>query len=164
NPTWEEMMASDTHGRDESVLRISRRKLLQAGAGFAGGTLLTGGLAMPAIAADKPPIGAWPAGSAGDTVHIGVSVPRTGTYAVQGEDELKGAELAAEHLNTGHELVKKLSPKTKTGVLGKQVKLVVADSGAKPNQAVQAQQRFITENKIVLMTGSTSSAVAVALN
>ena len=29
---------------------------------------------------------------------------------------------------------------------------------------MQAQQRFITENKIVLMTGSTSSAVAVALN
>jgi ABC-type branched-subunit amino acid transport system substrate-binding protein len=119
---------------------------------------------MPAIAADQPPIGTWPAGSQGDTVYIGVSVPRTGTYAVQGEDELKGAELAAEHLNSAHELVKKLSPKTKTGVLGKQVKLVVADSAAKPNQAVQAQQRFITENKIVLMTGSTSSAVAVALN
>ena len=29
---------------------------------------------------------------------------------------------------------------------------------------MQAQQRFITENKAVLMTGSTSSAVAVALN
>jgi ABC-type branched-subunit amino acid transport system substrate-binding protein len=29
---------------------------------------------------------------------------------------------------------------------------------------VQAEQRFITENKVVLMTGSTSSAVAVALN
>jgi ABC-type branched-subunit amino acid transport system substrate-binding protein len=91
-------------------------------------------------------------------------VPRTGTYAVQGEDELKGWELAVEHLNSGHELMKKLSPKTKKGVLGKEVKLVVADSGAKPNEAVQAQQRFITENKIVLMTGSTSSAVAVALN
>ena len=35
---------------------------------------------------------------------------------------------------------------------------------AKPNEAVQAQQRFITENKAVLMTGSTSAAVAVALN
>ena len=39
-----------------------------------------------------------------------------------------------------------------------------ADSAAKPNEAVQAQQRFITENKAMLMTGSTSSAVAVALN
>ena len=44
------------------------------------------------------------------------------------------------------------------------LKLVVADSAAKPNDAVQAEQRFITENKAILMTGSTSSAVAVALN
>ena len=40
----------------------------------------------------------------------------------------------------------------------------MADFGAKPNQAVQEQQTFINDNKIVLMTGSTSSAVAVALN
>ncbi|HEY7238287.1 MAG TPA: ABC transporter substrate-binding protein, partial [Burkholderiales bacterium] len=40
----------------------------------------------------------------------------------------------------------------------------VADSAAKPNDAVQAEQRFITENSAILMTGSTSSAVAVALN
>ena len=49
-------------------------------------------------------------------------------------------------------------------MLGKEVKYGVADSAAKPNQAVQAQQSFITENKAVLMTGGTSSAVAVALN
>ena len=34
-------------------------------------------------------------------------------------------------------------------MLGKEVKLVVADSAAKPNNAVQEQQRFINENKIV---------------
>ena len=81
-------------------------------------------------------------------------MPRTGTYAVQGEDELKGWQLAVEHINSGHELMKKISPKTTKGVLGKEVKLGVADSAAKPNDAVQAQQRFITENKAVLMTGS----------
>jgi len=138
--------------------------LLQAGAGLVGGTLLPAGFTMPAFAADHPAIGTYPAGSSGNSLTIGAAVPRTGTYAVQGEDELKGMQLAVEHLNEGHELVKKLSPKTKKGVLGKEVKLVVADSAAKPNEAVQAQQRFITENKVVLMTGSTSSAVAVALN
>ena len=143
---------------------VSRRSLLQGGAGLIGGVMLPGGLIMPAFADDKPAIGTWPAGSSGSSVTIGAAVPRTGTYAVQGEDELKGWELAVEHLNSGHELMKKLSPKTKKGVLGKEVKLVVADSGAKPNEAVQAQQRFISENKVVLMTGSTSSAVAVALN
>ena len=145
-------------------LAVSRRSLLQGGAGLVGGAMLPMGFAMPAFADDKPAIGTWPAGSSGSSVTIGAAVPRTGTYAVQGEDELKGMQLAVEHLNAGHDLMKKLSPKTKKGVLGKEVKLVVADSGAKPNEAVQAQQRFITENKIVLMTGSTSSAVAVALN
>lgn len=125
---------------------------------------LTLRLVPQAWAADHPAIGTYPSGSSGDTVYVGAAVPRTGTYAVQGEDELKGFELAVEHINTGHELIKKIAPKITKGVLGKQVKLVVGDSAAKPNQAVQEQQRFISENKIVLMTGSTSSAVAVALN
>jgi branched-chain amino acid transport system substrate-binding protein len=91
-------------------------------------------------------------------------VPRTGTYAVQGEDELKGYELAVEHINNGDPLIRQISPRTKKGVLGKEVKFGVADSEAKPNTAIQEQSRFISENKAVLMTGSTSSAVAVALN
>jgi ABC-type branched-subunit amino acid transport system substrate-binding protein len=143
---------------------LSRRALLQGSAGLIGGAALSGGLSMPAFAADHPAIGTYPAGSSGSTITFGAAVPRTGTYAVQGEDELKGWELAVEHINQGNELVKKISPKTSKGILGKEVKLVVADSGAKPNIAVQAEQRFITENKVVLMTGSTSSAVAVALN
>jgi ABC-type branched-subunit amino acid transport system substrate-binding protein len=60
--------------------------------------------------------------------------------------------------------MRRISPHTKRGVLGKEVKYGVADSEAKPNIAVQEQSRFISENKAVLMTGSTSSAVAVALN
>ncbi|MEP6837329.1 MAG: ABC transporter substrate-binding protein, partial [Bradyrhizobium sp.] len=143
---------------------VSRRALLQGGAGLIGGTMLSGGLIRPAAAVGQEPIGTWPAGSQGDTVFIGVSVPRTGTYAVQGEDELKGYQLAVEHINEGNELVTKISPKSKKGVLGKQLKLGIADSAAKPNEAVQAQQRFISENKAVMITGGTSSAVAVALN
>jgi len=143
---------------------VSRRALLQVGAGLAGSALLPAGLATAAFAEDKPPIGTWPAGSEGSTVTIGAAVPRTGAYAAQGEDELKGMELAVEHINEGHPLIKKIAPKVSKGVLGKQVKLVSADSGAKPNNAVQAQQTFINDNKIVAMTGSTSSAVAVALN
>jgi len=151
--------------RDFFKSNVSRRSLLQAGAGLAGGVLLPTGLSMPAFAVgDHPAIGTYPAGSSGNSVFIGVAVPRTGAYAVQGEDELKGWQLAVEHINSGHELIKKISPKTSKGVLGKELKLGVADSGAKPNDAVQAQQRFITEDKAVLLTGSTSSAVAVALN
>jgi branched-chain amino acid transport system substrate-binding protein len=141
----------------------SRRGFIQTGLGVAGGLALPGFMSE-AFAADQPKIGTWPAGSSGNSVFIGITVPRTGTYAVQGEDELKGYMLAIEHINSGHPLIKMISPKTKKGVLGKEVKYGVADSAAKPNDAVQAQQRFITENSAVLMTGATSSAVAVALN
>ncbi len=146
------------------ALNVSRRTLLQAGAGLIGGTVLPASITSRAFAEDHPAIGTFPAGSAGSSAFIGISVPRTGTYAVQGEDELKGYQLAIEHINSGHELIKKISPKTSKGVLGKELKFGVADSAAKPNEAVQAQQRFITENKAVMITGGTSSAVAVALN
>jgi branched-chain amino acid transport system substrate-binding protein len=141
----------------------TRRSVLKAGGALVAATTLPR-FAQAQTATNYPAIGTYPAGSSGSAVTIGIAVPRTGTYAVQGEDELKGWQLAVEHINSGNDLIKKISPKTTKGVLGKEVKYVVADSAAKPNEAVQAQQRFITENKIVLMTGSTSSAVAVALN
>jgi branched-chain amino acid transport system substrate-binding protein len=142
------------------MTRPTRRRLLLAG------SALVSAAALPRLARadDKPPIGTWPAGAQGDSVFIGITVPRTGTYAAQGEDELKGMQLAVEHINSGDPLIRRISPKTKKGVLGKEVKYVVADSEAKPNTAVQEQSRFISENKIIAMTGSTSSAVAVALN
>jgi ABC-type branched-subunit amino acid transport system substrate-binding protein len=149
---------------------LSRRGVLKqaalTGAGL--GALSVGGAPLgfvrASVAADHPPLGTWPAGSQGDTVYIGASVPRTGTYASSGEDELKGMQLAVEHMNTNPPLMKAIAPKVDKGVLGKKVAVLAADSAAKPNQAVQEQQTFINQNKIVLMTGSTSSAVAVALN
>jgi ABC-type branched-subunit amino acid transport system substrate-binding protein len=146
---------------------LSRRTLLRVGAGVAGGVALPSAFTIPAFAvgeSDKPAIGTWPAGSQGDTVNVAAAVPRTGTYAVQGEDELKGWQLAVEHINNGDPLLKKIAPKVTKGLLGKKVNLLSADSAAKPNQAVQEIQTFINQNKIILMTGSTSSAVAVALN
>lgn len=141
---------------------FSRRSVLAGGAGLLGGLLLP--WAPAARAEDYSPIGTFPAGSSGNSVFVGIGVPRTGTYAAPGEDELRGMELAIEHINSGNELIRKISPHTTKGVLGKEVKYGVADTQAKPNTAVQAQSRFISENKAVLITGSVSSAVAVALN
>lgn len=150
--------------RKSNSYNLDRRNFLRTGLTVAGALALPTGFATRAFAADHPSIGTYPAGSSGDSVFIGITVPRTGAYALQGEDELKGYLLAIEHINEGNPLIKKISPKTKKGVLGKKVAYGVADSAAKPNDAVQAQQRFISENKAILMTGSTSSAVAVALN
>ncbi len=140
------------------VLTPSRRATLKAGAALLGAAALPLGLMRGARAADSfPAIGTFPAGSSGNSVFVGIAVPRTGTYAVPGEDELKGFELAIEHLNAGIELIRKISPHTTKGVLGKKVKYGVADSEAKPNTAVQAQSRFISENKAVMIAGSVSS-------
>ena len=62
---------------------LSRRGILKSGAAIVGGAMLTPTLTMPLFAADQPPIGTWPDGSSGSSVFIGITVPRTGTYAVR---------------------------------------------------------------------------------
>jgi branched-chain amino acid transport system substrate-binding protein len=143
---------------------VTRRGLLQAGTAAALGAGLLPAASWSARAADQPPLGTWPAGSSGSSVFVGIHLPLTGTYAAAGDDERKGFELAFEHLNAGDPLIRSISPKITKGLLGKEVKFGVADSAANPNQAVQAQMRFITENKAVLTAGSVSSAEAVACN
>lgn len=156
---------SDSKSKNDAIPGISRRNVLNLGATTAGATLLSTFAGVQwAYAADQPPIGTWPAGSQGDTVYIGAAVPLTGTYAVQGEDERKGMELAVEHINANHPLMLKLAPKVKNGLLGKKVGFLSADSAAKPNQALQVEQTFISQSKVIMMIGATSSAVAVAMN
>jgi branched-chain amino acid transport system substrate-binding protein len=144
---------------ETNLLAPSRRAILKGAAGLAGAALLP----AAARAADEA-IGTFPAGVAGDSVFIGITIPRTGTYAVPGDDLLKGYELAIEHLNDGNEVIRMIAPSVKKGVLGKKVVYGVADSAAKPNNAVQNGSRFISENKAMLITGCVSSAEAVALN
>ena len=124
--------------RNDDRSTIARRSLLKAGLGGAGASMLAsfGGVRW-AYAADKPAIGTWPAGSQGNTVYIGAAVPLTGTYALQGEDERKGMELAVEHINTNHELMKKFAPKVNNGLLGKKVALALGRLGrqAEPGAA-----------------------------
>jgi branched-chain amino acid transport system substrate-binding protein len=142
----------------------SRRRLLAFGGGLVAGAALPVHLARHAWAADEPPIGTYPAGIAGDTVTISLAEALTGTYAGPGADERSGYEMAAEHINNGDPLLRAISPRTTKGILGKQVKVIVGDSVAHPNTAVQLQSRFITEDKPMMMGGAVSSAVAVALN
>src|SRR5690348_6596005 len=66
-------------------------------------------------------IGNFPAGVRGDSVFVGVTSPLTGPYSADGEDHLKGYQLAIEHLNHGGGLVGKISTLTGKGVLGKKI-------------------------------------------
>ncbi len=143
-------------------LAPTRRDALRLGAGLLGG--LATGLPRVGRAAEHAPIGTWPAGVSGDTAFIGLDPPSTGPYSVPGDDELKGYELAIGHVNDGNELIRKMAPKVSKGLLGKRLIYGVADSELKPNVAVQNLSKFISENKAIMVTGSCSSAVAVACN
>ncbi len=140
---------------------IDRRSMLKMGVAGAAGSMLLPGAAM--AAEEKKPIGNYPKGVEGDSVFIGLTLDITGPYSAQGADQQKGYELAVEQLNAGAAEMKKISPLTKKGVLGKTVKFGVADAETKPNTAVQAASRFIHDNKAMMISGSTSSAVAIAL-
>lgn len=143
----------------------NRRSFMRTSAGLAGSLLVPGLYSSNLFAAENIPekLGNFPDGVAGDTVFMGLTCDLTGPYTEEGHDERRGYELAIEQINSGDPLVRKISPLTKKGVLGKTIKHGVADSETKPNTAVQAAKRFIHQDKAMVIQGSTSSAVAIAL-
>ncbi|MEJ2360421.1 MAG: ABC transporter substrate-binding protein [Gammaproteobacteria bacterium] len=153
---------SNDNNEDDKKGGIDRRDFLKLSAGVAGGLMLSGGLSKLALAKDYPAIGNYPAGIKGSDVFMGICVPRTGPYSAQGEDEIKGYLLAIDHLNKGTSLARAYSPHSRKGVLGKKIIHGVADNATKPNTAVQEISKFISDNKAMMITGSVSSAVAIA--
>jgi branched-chain amino acid transport system substrate-binding protein len=138
---------------------ISRRRVL-SGAAAAGALPLLA--PVRGIAAEET-IGNYPAGVQGDSIFVGVTTPLTGPYSADGEDHLKGYQLAIEHLNGGGGLVGKIPTLNGKGVLGKKLVFKYADTQTQPNPAVQAQTQFITQDKAIMITGCVSSAEAIAL-
>ena len=137
---------------------------------FSRRTVLGGAAAVGALPLLRPvrgfaaeAIGNYPDGVKGDTVFVGVSSPLTGAYSADGEDHLKGYQLAIEHLNGGGGLVGKIDTLTGKGVLGKKVIYKYGDTQTQPNPAIQVQTTFISQDKAIMITGCVSSAVAIAL-
>lgn len=141
---------------------LSRRRLLQGAAAFAGLSLT--GVPGLGLATEKnyPPLGTYPEGVKGDEVFIGIAQPISGPYSAAGKDTLYGNQLAIDLLNSG-ELAQDMPELSGKGVLGKKLVYDVADTETKPNPAVQAQKRFINEKKAIMITGGFSSSTAVAL-
>jgi branched-chain amino acid transport system substrate-binding protein len=142
-----------------STNQLSRRGMLGLGAG---GASLLAVSSVGRSAPSHPPLGTWPAGVQGDSVMIGITTPLTGPYSADGKDAQLGYELAISEINTGSPTARKWGL-TGKGVLGKQIRYKVADSETKPNVAVQAQTQFIQRDKAIMITGSVSSATAIAV-
>jgi len=102
---------------------VSRRTLCRAGAGLVGGALLPGSVIGPAFRR-KPTrdrhLPGWYIRLLGVHRHYACRAPAP--TRCRGEDELKGYQLAVEHINSGHDLIKKISPKTTKGCSGRSLK------------------------------------------
>lgn len=97
------------------------------------------------------------------TVDIGVITPLTGTNAVQGQDILRGIQLAVKRINSGYEvpLTNNKSKKIGPGVIGKKIKLIVQDNESRPASAIDSAQKLVNVNKVPIILGIYSSGIAV---
>ncbi|WP_425090169.1 substrate-binding protein [Tropicimonas sp. S265A] len=143
---------------------ISRRGVLKTGAAAGAG------LAVPTIFTSQ----VWADGHTGftnapqgDTVTIGFNVPQTKAYADEGADQLRALTLAAEHLNGGGDggMINTFSSKTLdgTGILGKKVEYVTGDTATTSDVARASARSMIEKDGAVMITGGSSSGVAVAV-
>lgn len=88
---------------------------------------------------------------AGDVIKIGIVAPLSEPGGVEtGQALVNGAKIAAKEIND------------KGGLLGKQVKLVIGDTGGLPEKGTAVMERLITHDKVVAIGGEAHSSVAMA--
>ncbi|MDE2369223.1 MAG: substrate-binding protein [Burkholderiales bacterium] len=100
------------------------------------------------------------------SVKLGFNVPQSGPYADEGNDELKAFKLAAQHLNGEGDggMIKTFKPSSLKGhgILGKKVEYVTGDTQTKADAARASAKRMIERDGVIMFSGGSSSAVAVA--
>ena len=144
-----------------SKLTMTRRGLLKAGA--ASGVALAAPMSFVrgAYAQDFCNM------PTGGSVTLGFNVPQSGPYADEGADELRAYQLATKHLNGEGDggLLNTFSSKALkgNGILGKKVEFVTGDTQTKSDAARASAKRMIEKDGAIMITGGSSSGVAVAV-
>nr|WP_267624482.1 substrate-binding protein [Halobium salinum] len=111
---------------------------------------------------DYPALGNYPI--EGDTAVLGFNVPQSGPYASEGQDELRAYELAVKHLNNGGGWVdSQFDDLSGDGVLGMEIDYVSGDTATDADTARQSAQRMIQRDNVIMITGGSSSATAIAM-
>jgi ABC-type branched-subunit amino acid transport system substrate-binding protein len=100
-------------------------------------------------------------------VTLGFNVPQTGAYADEGADELRAYKLAVKHLNGEGDggMLQTMQPSSLkgNGILGKKVAYVTGDTQTKSDAARASAKRMIEKDGALMITGGSSSGVAVAV-
>ena len=103
----------------------------------------------------------------GSTVTLGFNVPQSGPYADEGADELRAYKLAVKHLNGEGDggMMNTFQPSALkgNGILGKKVEFVTGDTQTKSDAARASAKRMIEKDGVVMVTGGSSSGVAIAV-
>ena len=144
--------------------KTSRRSLLKGGTALAAASVATPSLFVRRATAQGSFVN-----DPGDnpTVTFGFNVPQTGAYADEGADELRAYQLAVKHLNGEGDggMLNTMSPKSLTGngILGKKVEYVTGDTQTKSDAARASARRMIEKDGAIMISGGSSSGVAVAV-
>ncbi|MED4784828.1 ABC transporter substrate-binding protein [Brevibacillus choshinensis] len=85
-------------------------------------------------------------GASGDEIAVGVLLPVTGNNATDGKDMQNAIEMAVKKVNDGG------------GVLGKKLKIEVADDGCDPQMATTAANKLVSQNVVAVVGGYCSGA------
>lgn len=83
-------------------------------------------------------------------IKIGGNFELTGGIANYGKQTMNGVQLAIKEANAAG------------GVLGKQIKLIVADNKSEPSEATNAATKLITQDKVSLIIGPVTSSSMLA--
>ncbi len=140
----------------------SRRDVLKA-------TATAGAIASAPMFFTRHAYGADFRNNPGDskTVKLGFNIPQTGAYADEGADELRAYQLATKHLNGEGDggMMNTLKPSSLkgNGILGKKIEFVTGDTQTKSDAARASAKRMIEKDGVVMVTGGSSSGVAIAV-
>lgn len=111
---------------------------------------------------DNPALGNYPI--EGEKAIFGFNVPQSGPYASEGQDELRAYKLAVKHLNNGGGWVdSQFDDLSGDGVLDYQIGYKTGDTATDSDQAVKQATRLIQRDNAIMVSGGSSSAVAIAV-
>jgi len=89
--------------------------------------------------------------NAKETISIGAVVPLSGGGITQGEDQRRGIELAVEKINADG------------GVLGKDFRVIIEDSGGRPQSTLDAAKKLVSVDNVPIVIGEYSSGNTIPL-
>lgn len=113
-------------------------------------TVLKGLMATASVAAIAMGMAMQPA-QAADTIKIGSFLAVTGGASFLGVPEKSTLEMYVEKINA------------EGGVLGRQLELIVYDSGGNPKKAVPFAKRLVSEDKVDIILGGSTTGATMAV-